>query len=285
MKFSFANERVLAVVAHPDDADSTVADVVGSLTISRELAQALDGLRVREVALEQALRGEAVARIARVVGHDIQSLLTAISLTSELIARRGDSEEVRLKAAQTIFEATEAAMRLSRQLLTVAGRPETSGGPRVLDDAIQRFLPALRGLAGADRLLEIELGQPGAVVPMDRTQIEQVLLNLVVNARDATSAGGRILVRTRASARSEPRSLTLEVEDDGAGMDEATRARIFDPYFSTKDRGTNSGLGLASVRGIVASAGGEVSVRSAPGEGATFSCRVPIMEARPITAS
>jgi signal transduction histidine kinase len=289
----YRDGRVAGVVCHEHrgpkrawsdrdvDFATTVADVVGSLALSNELAHAIDGLRAREVALEQALRSEAIGRIARAVAHDLGNLLSVISMTSELVHRRGDQPEVRAQAVQTINEATESAMRLSRQLLAVAGRSETSGGPRVLDDAITRFVPALRGLAGSERVLEIDLAQPGAIVPLDRSQIEQVLLNLVVNAREATPIGGRISVRTREAPRapgSHWPSLALEVSDDGTGMDDRTRMRVFDPYFSTKDGRKNSGLGLATVRGIVAAAGGEILVASAPGKGTTFSLRLPVMD-------
>ncbi len=288
----YRDGRVAGVVCHEhrgtprkwSDRDAnfaqTVAEVVGSLTLFEEYARAVDALRVREVALEQALRSEAIRRIARAVAHDLGSLLSAISMAGDLVQRPGVTDEVRSEAARTIHEAADSAMRLSRQLLAVAGRAESSGGPRVLDEAVEKFLPALRGLAGSERVLELQLGQPGAIVPLDRTQIEQVLLNLVVNAREATRSGGHITIRTRADGGAiDPRwsYLALEVSDDGEGMDERTRARVFDPYFSTKPRGQNSGLGLATVRGIVVSGGGDLRVESAPGKGATFTLRLPIM--------
>lgn len=285
----YRDGRVAGVVCHEHrgaprrwtDRDAsfaaTVADVVGSLALSNQLIHATSALCARELALEQSLRNEAVARIARAVAHDLGNLLSVISLTGELIERRGDSAEVRKEAVETIHQATDSAMRLSRQLLAVAGRPETSGVTSVLDDAIRQFAPALRGLAGSDRALEVDLGQPGAVVALDQTQIEQIVINLVVNAREATGPGGHIRVRTRAAPSSAPvASVVLEVSDDGMGMDERTRARVFDPYFSTKDGTQNAGLGLATVRGIVLSVGGEPSVISAPGEGASFALRLPI---------
>jgi CheY-like chemotaxis protein len=218
------------------------------------------------------------------VAHDFNNLLTGVlgglALVEEALSDRPDLATDVREMQKTAWRATE----LTKQLLGFArmGRYE----PRPLDlAAIAAGTASLFARTHKDLVLEVETPREPAVAVADRTQIEQVLLNLLINASQAVPRGGKVTVRTRRAELRSPdvaghdvppgRFVVLDVADDGPGMDEATRARIFEPFFTTKERGEGTGLGLASVYGIASRHGGFVTVDSAPGRGATFSVHLP----------
>jgi len=239
-----------------------------------------------EEQLRQAQKMEAVGKLAGGIAHDFNNLLTAISGYAEAIREavppvgevRADVDEV-LKAA-------DRAASLTRQLLAYSRQQVLS--PRVLDLAsvVEQFGGMLRRLIGEDVRLVIEHDAGDTNVRVDRSQLEQVILNLVVNARDAMPAGGTLTITTRAVevdealARSqmdlEPGPyVALAVQDTGIGMAGEVQRRAFDPFFTTKAPGKGTGLGLSTVYGIVKQSGGTVWLESAPGAGTTVSIYLP----------
>jgi signal transduction histidine kinase len=279
----YVDGRVVGVVCHehrgttrvwtqPEaDFAISVADVVGLLLASARLKSAEQKLREREVALREALQHDAIARVAGSVGHDLASLLAVVTMNVELIDKRGDDAALRTTALATISDATASALRLARQLSSVGAR-RRAGRAALIDGVIQRYVPTLRSVLGGKRTLEVSLGTLGRAVRLDRSQIEQLLLNLVGNAREATRENGHVSIRTR----EEPSRVILSVQDDGAGMTDEVKARAKEPFFSTKDPRVHGGLGLATVHGLVVAAGGTLQIASSPGEGATFEISLPI---------
>ncbi|MEY4375130.1 MAG: hypothetical protein RL760_1297, partial [Candidatus Eisenbacteria bacterium] len=183
----------------------------------------------------------------------------------------------------------ERATALTQRLLAFS-RPGSGRSERfALDPALQQLEPLLRRLLGEGTDLVLDLRSAGAWVKLDTTQFEQVLLNLVVNARDAMPFGGHIRLETRRMSEGLLRlagpamgsagpGVCIRVMDTGEGMDDATRERIFEPFFTTKDSGRGTGLGLSTVLAIVQEGGGAISVQSTPGEGTCFTVQLPEVE-------
>lgn len=219
-----------------------------------------------EGAIEQARRLEALGRLAGGVAHDFNNLLQVISASIEIEMRRRGEPIEHLEIA---LGAARRGAELAKQLLAF-GRGQRAAPRRIdLTLVVRELGQWVTRLLGDHLSLELETPDRPLVVRADRGQVEQILVNLVTNARDAMPEGGRI----RLGVRADGDRAVLEVEDDGAGMDEATRARIFEPFFTKKAGGT--GLGLATVHGICAQHGWDLSVRSAPGEGTTFRLVLP----------
>ncbi len=222
-----------------------------------------------EEQLRQAQKMEVVGRLSGGVAHDFNNLLTAILGYGELLRDRLGPERA-LKELDEMIKSAHRAAALTRQLLAFSRQEPYA--PRVLDlNALVRGTEKLlRRVIGEDVTLEFVLDPDVRNVKADAGQLEQVILNLAVNARDAMSRSGRLEVRTRATGGGR---VSVEVRDDGAGMSEAVQARIFEPFFTTKATGT--GLGLAIVRDVVQLAGGTIRVESAPGAGSSFVIELP----------
>jgi PAS domain S-box-containing protein len=221
--------------------------------------------------LEETRRIEALGRLAGGVAHDFNNLLQVIGSVLEIASRPGDPERYRQHLALA-REASTRGAELTRQLLAVGRRQTVEARDVDLAQVVRDFAPWVGRLLGDVVELELEL-EPGAhVVSADRGQLEQILVNLVTNARDAMPGGGRVRVLLRAGDRAR---VLLEVRDEGMGMDEAVRARIFEPFFTTKERGQGTGLGLATVHGIAAQHGWAIEVDSRPGRGTSFTIAIP----------
>lgn len=246
----------------------SVAEVVALELASDELRAVQRALRQHEQAMYESMRDEAIARMARGVAHDVNNLMAVITGAAAVMRRSlAEAGDVRGEL-EVIEEASRSASRLVHDLLEV-GRAVEDVGECGLDDALQDIVPALRASAIA-RSLAIVPDAPRSVVPVSRARLEQVLLNLVMNARDATDHGGSIEVRTHAIGADR---VLIEVQDDGRGIDPEARERIFEPYFSTKHEG--QGLGLPTIVGIVRGAGGTIDVQSEPGRGSTVRVELP----------
>jgi hypothetical protein len=242
--------------------------------------------------LRHSQKMEAVGQLAGGVAHDFNNLLTAIMGYSELALELvGDNQEV-ASAVKEIEKAGARAATLTRQLLAFSRKQHLS--PAVLDPnaVIDDVNTLLRRLIGEQIDLRIARGLRDGAVKADPNQLEQVLLNLAVNARDAMPSGGVLTIETfaadvdeayaRAQADLQPgRYVAIAVTDTGIGMDEETIARIFEPFFTTKSAGEGTGLGLAVVYGIVRQSGGHVVVRSEPGHGSTFTVYLPRVDDAP----
>ncbi len=245
--------------------------------------------RALEEQFRQSQKIEAVGRLAGGVAHDFNNLLTVIIGYNESLDFDDALGESARVAVQQIKLASERATVLTRQLLAFSRRQVLQ--PQTLDlrDVTQQVAPMLRRLMGEDVELVTRWGDRSAVVRADPGQIEQVLMNLAVNARDAMPQGGRLTVEIGASdldaafVATHPYVVagpyvTLTVSDTGTGMPPETKARIFEPFFTTKPQGQGTGLGLAMVYGIVKQSDGYIWVDSEPGAGATF--RIVLPEAR-----
>lgn len=236
-----------------------------------------------EEEFRQAQKMEAVGRLAGGIAHDFNNLLTVIGASSDFLLHDLRDQSTSLSAdVKEIKAATNRAATLTRQLLAFSRRQLVQ--PQMLDlNAVVREMETmLRRLIGEDTLLTTEYADDIGMVKLDRGQLEQVVVNLVVNARDAMPGGGTVRLCTGLE-RSVPddRSLaatecvTLAVADSGVGIDEQTRARIFEPFFTTKEQGKGTGLGLSTVYGIVKASGGDIVVESEVGSGTEFRLKFP----------
>ena len=239
-----------------------------------------------EAQLRQAQKMEAVGLLAGGIAHDFNNLLTVITAYGQLLRVEFTDGDERREEVEEVLKAAARGAELTRQLLAF-GRKQVLR-PRVVDvnGVVAGVRPMLARLLGADATLDTRLAPSLSRVEADPGQLEQVLLNLTANAGDAMPGGGRVTIETSdveldaAAVRALPglspgRYVLVSVSDTGVGMDEATRLRVFEPFFTTKGTGKGSGLGLATVYGIVKQSGGAVTVRSAPGEGTTFEIYLP----------
>ena len=256
---------------------------------SRDKAQA--ALREREEQLRRAQKMEVAGQVAGGLAHDFNSLLTAIIGQSGLILMTLDPEDPDYDLVSGIRGAGEKGAVLVKQMLAFCRCQELKPTLVCLNDVIQGIKGVLRGmLAGRTEfrlLLDDELGN----TEVDRVQIEQVLVNLVANARDAMPQGGRLKIETanasldagycRAHPGVEPGDYALlKVTDTGPGIDAETKEHIFEPFFTTKGEEKRSGLGLSTAFGIVKQSGGDIQVHSQPGQGASFEVYLPLVPAQ-----
>jgi signal transduction histidine kinase/ActR/RegA family two-component response regulator len=270
--------------------DRTVHYIFGRLRVERDA----NGKAIRTVGtnadvteqrraqleLRQAQKMEAVGRLAGSVAHDFNNLLCVI-LSYATMLTRDNMGGMEREGLDEIVKACDHGATLTRQLLGFS-RPQ-SARVEVLDlnAVVQGVEPMLRRLAGESARLNVIASAAPAHVRASRGYIEQALMNLVVNARDATPSGGTVTIEV---AEAGP-DVVLTVRDDGAGMDDDTMTRIFEPFFTTKEPGKGTGLGLAIVLSVVRDSGGTVTVDSAPGKGATFRLAFPRTLDAPLAAA
>lgn len=247
-------------------------------------------LRETEAQLRQAQRMEAVGRLAGGMAHDFNNLLTVIRGYSELLLGRLGPADAMRKDTEEIKKAADRATGLTRQLLSFSRRQFVETKVLDLNTLVANMDGMLRRLIGEDLVeLSTELDPSTCLIKADPGQIEQVVMNLVVNARDAMPNGGRLMVETRNVTVGEEVRLDavgvvpgsyvlLAVRDTGQGMDAEVRSHLFEPFFTTKEKGRGTGLGLSTVYGIVQQSGGSITVESAPGQGAIFRIYFPRAE-------
>ncbi len=252
------------------------------LSIVRDISEK----KLLERQLYQSQKMEAIGRLAGGVAHDFNNLLTVIRGYSELIQLQVENEDPTYQRIRQIDSACERAESLTRQLLAFSRRQILQ--PRVinLNDLIHDMEKMFNRIIGEDILLTTHLNRDLGHIEADPGQIEQVILNLVVNARDAMPNGGRIIIETdnaaldRSIRRKHPEVrvgdyIRLSISDTGTGIDKETQAHIFEPFFTTKKEGEGTGLGLATVYGIIKQSNGFIWVYSEPGEGTTFKIYLP----------
>jgi two-component system, cell cycle sensor histidine kinase and response regulator CckA len=240
------------------------------------MAQDITELKQLNARLERVNKMEALGRLAGGIAHDFNNILTAINGYSRLVLDAAPPSSSMHASAIHIERAAARAAGLTQQLL-VFGRQQVKE-PVVVDlnAAVRNLLAMLRRLIDEDVQLQTTLDPKAGAVEVDPAQLEQVILNLTLNARDAMPHGGRLHIATAATESPEGAPMVrLTVEDTGVGIDEETRARIFEPFFTTKDVGKGTGLGLATVYGIVTQLGGRISVQSERGQGARFDVLLP----------
>jgi len=242
--------------------------------------------RKLEEQLLLAQKMEAIGKLAGGVAHDFNNLLTVIRGHAEILQQRAAVDAAVLRDAEAIQMASDRAASITQQLLAFSRKQVLQ--PRLIElrHVVQDIATLLQRLLGSLVELHLELAPVPLWVRADESQLEQVVLNLVINARDAMPQGGTITVRLDRAGGDSPivkrhaqmpsaNFVRLCVRDTGTGMDTATQARIFEPFFTTKELGKGTGLGLATVYGIVKQSGGWIWVDSAPGAGATFEVFLP----------
>jgi two-component system cell cycle sensor histidine kinase/response regulator CckA len=256
----------------------------GTVGVARDITER----RQLEEQLVQSQKMEAVGRLAGGVAHDFNNMLTTILGYSGIILDQLSPADSLREEIEEIQKAGERAAALTQQLLAFSRKQVIEPSPIDLNAVVSEASKMLRHLIGEDVELVTRLQTGLWTIRADRGQMDQVLINLAVNARDAMPEGGQLRIETRNVERRDPyrgsggtpfSHVLLEVADSGTGMDAETRRRIFEPFFTTKERGKGTGLGLATVYGIVKQSGGDIWVESGPGQGTTFQVYLPRVEA------
>ncbi len=250
--------------------------------LRRELDEARLRIALLEAELAEERRLSSLARLTGSVAHDFGNVLAAIAGYNDLMLRSMPSVNPFRRGAESIQKAVQWGYRLAEQLLANdRARPERPAAD--LNAVVAGVLRTLGPILGDRIEIRMQLDPNVRAVGLTATALEQVTMNLVLNARDAMPSGGRLTVTTASAPRngSGRRTATLSIDDTGVGMDEATRARAFEPYFTTKAGGRGTGLGLSTVFGIVTQHGGHVDVISEPGQGSTFRVCLPVVDTPP----
>jgi len=264
------------------------------LSVARDISERQSSEKEREdlqLQLYQAQKLEAIGILAGGVAHDFNNLLSVIMSYTDFVVDKLSADDARRSDLLEVQKASERAAELVRQLLAFSRKQILE--PRMIDlnAVVSGIEKMLRRLLGEDIQLEVVLANKLGIVLADPGQIEQVIMNLAVNARDAMPRGGRLTIETHnlevaESAGPAPaklkagRYVAITIADSGTGMDEATLARLFEPFFTTKSVGRGTGLGLSTVYGIVKQSEGEVQVKSKLGAGSVFTVYLPRRDAR-----
>jgi two-component system, cell cycle sensor histidine kinase and response regulator CckA len=263
---------------------TTTGQALGTAIVARDVSTQ----RALELQLRHAQKLEAVGRLAGGVAHDFNNLLAVISGYGELLLKRFDKDDARRRELGEMLRAGDRAAQLTRQLLAFSRKQRVTTVVLDLNVVVAEVESMLRRLIGAEVQLTLELAPVPLWVRADRGQLEQVLVNLTVNARDAMPGGGALRISTHAEAAghapptaeagAEPAIgpwARLNVTDTGTGMTEEVLSHLFEPFFTTKGPGEGTGLGLSTAHGIVTQAGGTIQVQSKPGAGSTFQVWLP----------
>jgi NO-binding membrane sensor protein with MHYT domain/nitrogen-specific signal transduction histidine kinase len=271
-------DGALAVVAFQDVTEKIAADA--------RVATAMAEKAEAQAALLHAQRLESLGRLTGGVAHDFNNLLTVVIGALDIILKHPEDAARRIKLGEAALTAARRGERLTAQLLAFARRQPLQPIDCDLNDLIRESEPLIRGVTNEALMLDLRLCDGKAIALIDPTQFEALLLNLIVNAADATPRGGKITVETRVSELAPDaipglaagQYFQLRVTDTGQGMSGEVMNRIFEPFFTTKSPGKGTGLGLSQVYGFVRQSGGEVRVQSTVGQGTTFTVYLPIAD-------
>jgi two-component system, cell cycle sensor histidine kinase and response regulator CckA len=268
--------------------------IIGAAAITRDVSDR----KLLEKQLQQAQKMEAIGQLAGGIAHDFNNLLSVISGHCELLSEQLDQNERPQQHCEQIKKAGQRAAGLTRQLLAFSRQQVLEPTVLNLNAVVVDLEKMLKRVIGEDVEFRISLDSRLAPVKADRGQIEQVLMNLVVNARDAMPDGGRLIIETsnivlddefvQQRGYAQRSYVGLSVTDNGIGMDADTQARIFEPFFTTKEVGKGTGLGLSTVYGVITQSGGHIEVQSRVGQGTTFrvylpTVKEPVREQKPKT--
>jgi two-component system, cell cycle sensor histidine kinase and response regulator CckA len=268
--------------------EPTATSFVDASGVRRELVLARDvtDRRLLERQLQRAQKSEAIGNLAAGIAHDFNNVLTAIVGWSDALIQALPDATPELGYAREIREASQHAADLVTHLLAIRRDERPQAGPLNLNDIVIRAAPLFRRLLGQRVECMLRLTPGVGLIRADATQMEQVLLNLSLNARDAMPEGGVLTIETAVATLAADEIpgceagayVRLTVRDTGTGMDADTRARVFEPFFTTKGAGQGTGLGLSIVNGIVRQSAGAVTVDSSPGQGTTFRVFLPRLD-------
>jgi hypothetical protein len=254
---------------------SHVAGVNGMVVNARDITER----RRLEEQLHHSQRLEAVGRLAGGVAHDFNNLLMVITGYSHMLLDAMHSGDPARQDLEQVVKASERATELTRQLLAFSRRQGVRASLVNLNVLVQEMDRMLRRVLGEEIELTVRLAPELKAVRADPGQIEQVILNMAVNARDAMPSGGKLLIETKNSSQPSTDSVNISISDTGIGMDQQVLSRVFEPFFTTKEHGT--GLGLATSYGIIKENGGDLRVDSTPGKGTSFHIELPVAERTP----
>src|SRR6185295_2812975 len=282
--------EVVASRIAPEDGMQRV--VLNSRDVT-ERKRAEDAVKARDEQLMQAKKMEAVGRLAGGIAHDFSNVLTVVTQACERLKDRILAGEASTTEIDMILRNTERAASLTRRLQAFSRQQVLAPRPLHLGKLVQSASELLEQFIGEDIHLSIEIAEDLRPVEADPVQIQQVLMNLAINARDAMPSGGWLRFRAWNRtvddffAESHPPMkagdyVLLEVSDTGHGMDPETKARAFEPFFTTKDIARAGGLGLATVYGIIKQSGGYIWIDSVPGHGTSFSLYLPPTDQQPV---
>ncbi|MEK7243599.1 MAG: ATP-binding protein, partial [Thermodesulfobacteriota bacterium] len=260
--------------------------ITGYVSVMRDITQSLK----LEADLRQSQKMESVGRLAGGVAHDFNNLLTAINGYAGFVMDALPKDDPKREDVKEILAAGKRAAALTQQLLAFSRRQILTTKIVDLNEIVGGTVRMLKRLIGENIKLEAHLAAHSCMVKVDAGQIDQVIINLAVNARDAMPNGGALTISTKTVAMPEeffhdrpglkPGPLVeLCVTDTGEGMDEAVRSHLFEPFFTTKEKGKGTGLGLATVHGIIKQSNGEIEIESVPNKGTTFRIYLPETEA------
>ncbi len=254
-----------------------VASVADLVALAMEQAAHIEARRALEEPahrVSEERRMVALGRVAAAVGHDFGHLLTIVLSHAQEILAVPDLPASAATHASAVIDTIHRSRELTRQLAELGRNGDTSGTTIALDQSVTAAADFLQAMPRGGQRIELELGAPDARVRLEPTHLDQVLINLVGNALDATGEGCTVHVGTAIVDGADGRYAVLRVRDDGSGIDDATRPRIFEPYFTTKQK-EGTGLGLAIVHALVERAGGFIQVDTAPGKGTTVALHLP----------
>ena len=269
--------------------------LVGYAKITRDITEQKERheqLQEARDSMHHARRMEAIGRLTGGVAHDFNNFLTAIRFSAEFVKRYPDLPASLMRYVGIIIDTTEKAAQLTRQLLAYAKKQPLQPHAFDVRDSLASLRPLFETSVGSSVAISYEFGPGNCMIFADPAQLESALLNLVINARDAMPSGGQIRISAqvvRDPALQEGSKnlagpyVALSVQDSGAGIEPGVLAHVFEPFFTTKGQHENSGLGLSQVQGFVQQSGGDVTVDSVPGQGATFTLFLPA--ARPAAAA
>ena len=258
-----------------DGADGEILGTLLDVTERRQLEQQLS----------QARKMEAVGQLTGGVAHDFNNLLTVVLGNADILLRQADDPKANRQLG-AIRSAAERGQSLTRQLLAFSRRQTLNPEPVDLNRLVRDFAPLIRQAIGEGVELDLRLSEDEVFVSVDPHQLENALLNLAVNARDAMDSDGRLTISVKVDGSSpENGEGRVLVADTGLGMSPEVIARVFEPFYTTKEVGRGSGLGLSQVYGFVKQSGGRIDIESRPGAGATFTLGLPLTQDRPVEIS